>query len=86
MAFDKGLDKVGGRKKGTPNRYSYDMREVLKQILFDEVEKLPDLLHTLPPEKKISILLKLIPYFFPKVHPEPMDIDEPEKLPEWTFR
>lgn len=84
MPFEKGHKKIGGRKKGTPNKYSDEMRAVLKEIFFNEVYRLPEILESLPPEKRLDVFLKLLPYFFPKISPVGMGIDEPQKMPNFN--
>ncbi|WP_127139074.1 hypothetical protein [Flagellimonas oceanensis] len=88
MPFKPGHKKVGGRKKGTPNRYTEDVRKILKDVVFNELENIPDILEELPPEKRIDVFLKLIPFVFPKVNNVVMDDGEPKYIrpPEEQFR
>lgn len=57
------------------------LRETLKAIMHNEIEKLPETLETLEPRERINIVCKLMPYVFPKVeavHPkegEPFTFD-----------
>lgn len=44
-----------------------DLRETLKNILQNEIEKLPETLEVLEPKERINVLCKLMPYVFPKV-------------------
>ena len=67
MAFSQGHKKVGGRKKGTPNRITKELREDLKSLVFTEIDNLPNLLNTLEPEKKIEVLFKLMPIYSQKL-------------------
>ena len=49
------------------------LRETLKAIMQNEIEKLPETLEALEPKERINVLCKLMPYVFPKVeavHPE----------------
>jgi hypothetical protein len=56
-----------------------DLREKLKSIMQQEIERLPETLATLEPKERVSIICKLMPFVFPKVdavHPkegEPME-------------
>ncbi len=36
--------KFGGRKKGTPNRLTKELRSLLKDILYEELERTPEYL------------------------------------------
>lgn len=59
--------KTGGREKGTPNRVTRELREVLKTIVYDELNNLPSLLDALEPKERIEVLIRLAPYVLPKV-------------------
>lgn len=54
-----------------------DLRESLKVILQDEIQKIPELLDTLSPKDKINMLIKLMPFVFPKVQNVSMATGEP---------
>ena len=57
------------------------LRETLKGIMKGEIEKLPEILESLEPKERLSVVCKLMPYVFPKVetvHPqkgEPFTLD-----------
>lgn len=72
----KGM-KTGGRQQGTPNIVTRELRSVLKQIVANELQQLQTTIQGMEPEKRIDIILKLIPYVLPKVEPVPMSKDEP---------
>ena len=59
--------KYGGREKGTPNRMTKELRSVLKDVLFEEIEALKIRLDTLKPKERVELLIKLMPYALPKV-------------------
>lgn len=59
--------KTGGRQAGTPNKVSKELRESLKGLLTAEFEQLPELIKTLPAEKRVELLVKMLPYCLPKV-------------------
>lgn len=54
--------KYGGRKTGTPNKTSKELRDALTIIVQGEIDNLPMLLDTLQPIERIQLLLKLLPY------------------------
>ena len=56
-----------GRPKGSKNRVTRELRTVLKSVVFDELERLPETLKDLPPEKRLELLTKLLPYVMPKI-------------------
>jgi len=73
--------KTGGRQAGTPNKVTSELRSVLKEIFFTELEGLPGLLQQLEPKERITLLTAFLPYVLPKVQPvshstgEPLSID-----------
>lgn len=58
--------KTGGRKKGTPNRLTGSVKEMINLAITQELEQLPDLLRNLGPKEKADFLVKLLPYVMPK--------------------
>ena len=59
--------KYGGRQKGTPNKLTKELRSVLKDILYQELEQIKERLDALKPKEMIELLIKLMPYVLPKV-------------------
>lgn len=72
----KGI-KTGGRKAGTPNRLTKELRQVLKDIIYDELQNLPDTLDGLEPKDRVELVIKLMSYTLPKVRPVMSDKGEP---------
>jgi len=66
MANTTGV-KYGGRQKGTPNKLTKELRSVLKDILYQELEQIKERLDALKPKERIELLIKLMPYVLPKV-------------------
>ena len=66
MANTTGV-KYGGRQKGTPNKLTKELRSVLKDILYQELEQIQEHLETLNPKERVELLIKLMPYALPKV-------------------
>ena len=73
--------KYGGRKKGTPNKLTKELRSVLKEVIYNELENIEERLDQLEPKQRIELMIKLMPYVFPKVESvshttnEPIDFD-----------
>ena len=59
--------KYGGRQKGTPNRITKELRSVLKDVLYQELEQIQEYLETLNSKERVELLIKLMPYILPKV-------------------
>lgn len=80
MANTTGI-KYGGREKGTPNKLTKELRTVLKDLLYQELEQIQERLDTLKPKERVELLIKLMPYVLPKVTSvshttnEPLDWD-----------
>lgn len=68
--------KYGGRKKGTPNKITGTVKEMINKTLTKQLESLPKLLSELSPKERVEVVIKLLPYLIPK-----MDV-ETEKLKE----
>tara|TARA_B110000003_G_scaffold260498_1_gene281372 strand:- start:134 stop:373 length:240 start_codon:yes stop_codon:yes gene_type:complete len=69
--------KFGGRKKGTPNKMTKELRSTLKDVLFHEIEEIEDRLDLLDPKDRLELLIKLMPYALPKVTSISHKINEP---------
>lgn len=62
--------KTGGREKGTPNKLTRELRETLKTIVELEIEAMPAMIENLPDDKRLEVLVRLLPYVLPKIAPE----------------
>ena len=72
----KGI-KTGGRNPGTPNLLTKEIRTILKGIIAKELNMLPETIENLEPDKRLEILIKLLPYVLPKVESVRMETGEP---------
>ncbi len=54
-----------------------DLRANLKTLVEKELNQLPETLATLPAEKRLEVLLKLLPFVLPKVESVGMTKGEP---------
>ncbi len=54
-----------------------ELRSALKDVLYDEVEQIPHRLDELETKDRLELLVKLMPYVFPKVQPVSQSLDEP---------
>ena len=55
MANTTGI-KHGGRKKGTPNRMTKELRSILKDVMHQEIEIIQDHLVQLSPKERVELL------------------------------
>ena len=58
--------KTGGRKLGTPNRMTKELRSILKDMMYQEIEIIQDHLDQLSPKERVELLIKLMPFVLPK--------------------
>jgi hypothetical protein len=66
-----------GRSKGTPNKITKESREILFEIVKNEIDNLPALLEQLEPRERAYILVKLMPYVMPKMNTDETVLAEP---------
>ena len=60
--------KTGGRKAGTPNRLTKELRIILKNIMYQEIDCLLDQFANLELKDRLKLLIKLFPYVLPKIN------------------
>ena len=83
MANTTGI-KHGGRKKGTPNRMTKELRSILKDMMYQEIENIQDNLDQLNPKERLELLIKLIPFVLPKTTSISHTSNEPLDFEFWT--
>ena len=71
------VKKYGGRQKGTPNRMTKELRVLLKDIIYQELEELQERFSLLEPKQRIELIIKLMPYILPKVNSISHTTNEP---------
>jgi hypothetical protein len=62
--------KTGGRKKGTPNRVTHDMKQAMMLLVdgnFDRVQCWLDEVGKTDPARAIVLVLRLLEFVVPKV-------------------
>ena len=67
MKFEKGHQKKGGRKTGSSNKVTTELRDKLQSIIEMTVDELPELLGQMAPEERVKALTALLPYVVPKL-------------------
>ena len=63
----KGITKSGGRQKGTPNRVTSDTKLWIKSLIDDNRDVFETDLKIIDPDKRLSILEKMMAYVVPKL-------------------
>ena len=69
--------KFGGREKGTPNKLTKDLRNVLKELVYYELESLVETLEKIEPKERIELVIKILPYTLPKLQNISYTTNEP---------
>lgn len=63
----KGTPKTGGRKRGTPNKVTQDLREWVSSLIDRNRLQVENDLKNLEPKDRLQILEKLMSYVLPKL-------------------
>jgi len=71
--------KTGGRKSGTPNKTTGELREKLKEIVLGELADIPKLIHKLDPMQRINVITRLLPFITPRITPVEEYFEEDQK-------
>ena len=87
MARQKGSPKFGGRKRGTPNRSTEQIRTALHEMIDENFELIKADFKKLDPEKRtkffIDILKQVLP---PPLTPEALTEAQLEQLHEYLLK
>ena len=75
MGQKKGISKTGGRKKGTPNKITTDLKTWLSGLLDNNRQQFEKDLKKLEPHQRISVMEKLLSYAIPKMQSVEAQID-----------
>ena len=65
--FHKGMKKIGGRKKGVPNKWNFpDIKEICRDKKYDPLIELIEDLPNLSTEMRARVHIAILPYTRPK--------------------
>ena len=77
MSRQKGLSKTGGRKQGTPNKTSEEVRQSLLKLLADNLETLQTDIDGMKPKDRAYLLIALAKHCTaPAINPEKLTQDQ----------
>ena len=62
----KGTEKTGGRQLGTPNKITSCTRQLIQDIIDNNLNTLNDDIQKLSPKDRINAITGLLPYIMPK--------------------
>ena len=60
--------KTGGRRKGSVNKTTKELRERIKEIVDSELENIETILGKLTEKERTDLLAKLLPFVLPKMN------------------
>ena len=90
MPFKKGKQKTGGKKKGTPNKATRDIKQAYKELIERNLDNLTlwiEQIAAKDPEKAIRILSDLSEYVVPKLaRTDITSGDKPLEAPTINFK
>lgn len=75
MKYEKGHEKQGGRKAGTPNKATATIKERIAALVDEQFENLNDDLELLEPKDRVTAYLKLLEYVLPKQREQKIDLN-----------
>lgn len=81
MSFEKGHRKVGGRKSGDANKITREFRDLLRGFLKKEIVGISLTFNSIKsPEKRLELILKLLPFVVPKAQEISLEMLSDSKL------
>ena len=84
--FQKGHKKVGGRKKGTPNKVSSDLKSRVKLFLDHNFQQIENDLLELQPSERVRFFIKLMEFVVPKQQKMELDTNETTECIKVVFK
>lgn len=76
MARPKGTPKTGGRKKGTPNKTTAELKKWVFNFVDENLDAFKKEFANLEMDQKINLIIKLLPYVLPKQTETKLSVDE----------
>lgn len=77
-----GKGRYGGRKKGTPNKGTKEVRELIQMFLAENYEEAMEAWHAIEdPAKKYHAYLKAMEFGVPKM--ASIEFNQSDKTPDW---
>jgi hypothetical protein len=78
--------KTGGRTKGTPNRTTNELRDLIKDFVNQNISTLQSSFNELTPKDKLQFFEKMLSYAIPKLQNTPNTLNLPSGNPyeHWT--
>ncbi|ARK12188.1 hypothetical protein A6C57_18640 [Fibrella sp. ES10-3-2-2] len=74
MVFEKGRKKTGGRKPGSTNKASTDIKGRIAALIDNQFDRIQSDLEMMEPKDRVSAYLKFMEYVLPKQREQKIDI------------
>ena len=71
--------KTGGRKKGTPNKTTAEIREKYKMLISESIDTLKEDIDQLEPKDRIKAILELSKFVLPTLKATDLKIDNSDE-------
>lgn len=89
--FQKGHAKMGGRKAGTPNKSTTELREWVKKLVQSNMAQVKRDLKELEPKERLDVIERLMRYVLPRqqaitAQVEELSTPEIEQFRAWQAR
>ncbi|GAB2560742.1 hypothetical protein [Spirosoma areae] len=73
MQFEKGREKTGGRKPGSTNKSSSDIKAKISALIDNHFDAIKVDLEMLDPKERVTAYLKFLEYVLPKQREQKID-------------
>ena len=74
MQFEKGREKTGGRKAGSTNKDTTDIKSKIAALIDNQFDTIQADLETLEPKDRVAAYLKFMEYVLPKQREQKIDL------------
>ncbi len=74
MPFSTGKDKTGGRKIGTPNKTTADLKSRIKSLMDQHFDTIQHDLEKLEPKERVAAYMRFLEYVLPKQRESKLDL------------
>ena len=75
MPFEPNHEKRGGRKAGTPNKNTADIKTRIAALVDDQFDTISADLELLEPKDRVAAYMKLLEYVTPKMRENKVDLN-----------
>jgi hypothetical protein len=84
MPFEKGKQKTGGKVKGSQNKTTKELRDLINQFVLNNIDSIQSDFDQLEPKDKLKFIDRMLNYILPKLSVEPTPIEQVKKnFPPW---